>query len=100
MDYSNAWIPMKITDLPIEGLRHIELTVHGDARGFFIERYRVDVFQKHGLPIDFVQENHSRSAPGVLRGLHYQYDPAQAKLVGVVRGRIWDVVVDIRPDSA
>jgi dTDP-4-dehydrorhamnose 3,5-epimerase len=91
---------MKITELPFEGLKLIELVVHGDARGFFVERYRVDVFREHGLPTDFAQENHSRSAPGVLRGLHYQVEPAQSKLVGVARGRIWDVVVDIRPDSA
>lgn len=91
---------MKVSDLAIDGLKHIELTVHGDARGFFVERYRVDVFRANGLPTDFAQENHSRSAPGVLRGLHYQYDPAQSKLVGVARGRIWDVVVDIRPDSS
>lgn len=90
---------MKITDLPFEGLKLIELVVHGDARGFFVERYRVDVFRESGLPTDFAQENHSRSAPGVLRGLHYQTEPAQAKLIGVVRGRIWDVVVDIRADS-
>lgn len=91
---------MKITDLPIEGLRLVELVVHGDARGFFVERYRADVFRAHGLPTEFVQENHSRSAPGVLRGLHYQTDPAQGKLIGVTRGRIWDVVVDIRHDSS
>jgi dTDP-4-dehydrorhamnose 3,5-epimerase len=90
---------MKIIDLPFEGLKLIELVVHGDARGFFVERFRVDVFREHGLPTDFAQENHSRSAPGVLRGLHYQVDPAQGKLIGVVRGRIWDVVVDIRTDS-
>jgi dTDP-4-dehydrorhamnose 3,5-epimerase len=90
---------MKIIDLPFEGLKLIELAVHGDARGFFVERYRVDQFRELGLPIEFAQENHSRSAPGVLRGLHYQTDPAQGKLIGVVRGRIWDVVVDIRADS-
>lgn len=90
---------MNVTDLPLEGLRLIELVVHGDARGFFIERYRVDDFRAHGLPTEFAQENHSRSAPGVLRGLHYQVDPAQAKLIGVTSGSIWDVVVDIRADS-
>lgn len=91
---------MIVTDLPLEGLRLIELTVHGDARGFFVERYREDVFARHGLPIEFAQENHSRSAPGVLRGLHYQVEPAQGKLVGVARGRIWDVAVDVRPTSS
>ena len=91
---------MKIIDLPLDGLKLIELVVHGDVRGFFVERFRVDVFREHGLPVEFAQENHSRSAPGVLRGLHYQQDPAQAKLIGVARGRIFDAVVDIRPDSA
>jgi len=57
-------------------------------------------FREHGINATFVQDNHSRSAPGVLRGLHYQHAPAQGKLIGVVRGRIWDVVVDIRPGSA
>jgi dTDP-4-dehydrorhamnose 3,5-epimerase len=90
---------MKVTRLDLEGLLLIELTVHADARGFFIERFRLDRFQESGLPTSFVQDNHSRSAPRVLRGLHYQYDPAQGKLISVMRGRIWDVVVDIRPDS-
>jgi dTDP-4-dehydrorhamnose 3,5-epimerase len=91
---------MKIVDLPFEGLKRIDLVVHGDARGFFVERYRVDVFAAHELPTAFAQENHSRSAPGVLRGLHYQVDPPQSKLIGVARGRIWDVVVDLRARSA
>jgi dTDP-4-dehydrorhamnose 3,5-epimerase len=90
---------MKVTRLDLEGLLLIELTVYSDARGFFIERFRLDRFREIGLPTNFVQDNHSRSAPRVLRGLHYQYDPAQGKLIGVTRGRIWDVVVDIRPDS-
>ncbi|MDA1183709.1 MAG: dTDP-4-dehydrorhamnose 3,5-epimerase [Acidobacteria bacterium] len=90
---------MRVTPLDLDGLRLIELKVWGDARGFFVERYRTDAFDAHGLPTTFVQDNHSRSAPGVLRGLHYQQSPWQRKLVGVVRGRIWDVVVDIRPDS-
>ena len=91
---------MKVTRLEIEGLALIELKVHGDARGFFTERFQRARFADAGLPTDFVQDNHSRSAPGVLRGLHYQHTPAQGKLIGVVRGRIWDVVVDIRPHSA
>jgi dTDP-4-dehydrorhamnose 3,5-epimerase len=85
--------------LALEGLRLVELTVHGDERGFFAERFHLAQFQAAGLPTRFVQDNHSRSAPGVLRGLHYQHTPAQGKLIGVTRGRIWDVVVDIRPHS-
>lgn len=90
---------MNVQDCPLEGLKLIELKVHGDKRGFFVERYNEDKFSDAGLPTSFAQDNHSRSAPSVLRGLHYQYTPAQGKLVGVVNGRIWDVAVDIRPDS-
>lgn len=85
--------------LPIDGLVLVRLGINGDERGFFTERFKRSEFVDAGLPADFVQDNHSRSAPGVLRGLHYQYDPAQGKLVGVTRGRIWDVAVDIRPGS-
>ena len=90
---------MKVHAVELKGVMLVDLAVHGDARGFFVERYQEDKFRAHGLPTRFVQDNHSRSAPGVLRGLHYQTNPSQGKLVGVVRGRIWDVVVDIRPDS-
>jgi dTDP-4-dehydrorhamnose 3,5-epimerase len=90
---------VKITDLELPGLKLVELKVHGDARGFFVERYRSADFTAHGIPNHFIQDNHSRSAPGVLRGLHYQVRPAQGKLVGVTRGRIWDVAVDIRHGS-
>ena len=90
---------LKITPLEIKGLTLIELALHGDHRGFFVERFQRATFEAHGLPTVFAQDNHSRSAPGVLRGLHYQHTPAQGKLVGVIRGRIWDVAVDIRPDS-
>lgn len=90
---------MKFTSLEIPGLVLVELKLHGDSRGFFVERFRQDAFSEAGLPSVFAQDNHSRSAPGILRGLHYQTDPAQGKLVGVIRGRIWDVAVDIRPES-
>lgn len=90
---------MKVTDLELPGLRLVQLAVHGDKRGFFVERFNEATYKENGLPTRFAQDNHSRSAPGVLRGLHYQYSPAQGKLVGVVNGRIWDVVADIRPDS-
>jgi dTDP-4-dehydrorhamnose 3,5-epimerase len=90
---------MNLTALEPPGLVRIELALRRDARGFFVERFNRETFRQFGLPADFVQDNHSRSAPGVLRGLHYQFDPPQGKLVGVTRGRIWDVAVDIRPDS-
>jgi dTDP-4-dehydrorhamnose 3,5-epimerase len=90
---------MKVTRLDIEDVLLIELAVYGDARGFFVERFQIERFREHGLPTELVQDNHSRSAPGVLRGLHYQHTPSQGKLIGVTRGRIWDVAVDIRPDS-
>ena len=89
----------KVEWLPIEGLALVKREIYGDERGFFSERFKASEFAAAGLPTKFVQDNHSRSAPGVLRGLHYQYSPAQGKLVGVTRGRIWDVAVDIRADS-
>ena len=90
---------MKLRECPIEGLKVIELAVHGDARGFFVERYHRQKLADLGLDVDFVQDNHSRSAPNILRGLHYQHTPPQGKLVGVTRGAVWDVAVDIRPNS-
>ena len=90
---------MNIIDGDIEGLKIVELALHGDARGFFVERYSEAKFAEEGLPTQWSQDNHSRSAPGVLRGLHWQSNPAQGKLVGVSRGTVWDVAVDIRPDS-
>jgi dTDP-4-dehydrorhamnose 3,5-epimerase len=90
---------MKITDLPLHGLKLIELKIHGDSRGFFVERFREDIFRAHGILAHFPQNNQSRSAPGVVRGMHFQSDPPQGKTVSVARGAIWDVVVDIRPDS-
>ena len=90
---------MQVTHLDLKGLALIDLTLHQDSRGFFVERFQRERFREQGLPSNFMQDNHSRSAPRVLRGLHYQIQPAQAKLVGVIRGRIWDVCVDIRHDS-
>lgn len=90
---------MKFANLGLQGMVLIELTARRDDRGFFFERFQVPAFRNAGLPTQFVQDNHSRSLPRVLRGLHYQHTPAQGKLVGVIRGRIWDVSVDIRPDS-
>jgi len=90
----------KVTPLALSGLLLVEGKLWCDERGFFAERFHVAGFEALGLPTSFAQDNHSRSIPGVLRGLHYQDTPPQGKLVGVVRGRIWDVAVDIRPESA
>jgi dTDP-4-dehydrorhamnose 3,5-epimerase len=90
---------MRILDTGLAGLKRVQLKIHGDSRGFFVERFKESVFAEAGMPTHFVQDNHSRSAPGILRGVHYQTGPAQGKLVGCVRGRIWDVSVDLRADS-
>ena len=83
----------------LEGPILIEPTVHGDPRGFFQETYRKSVFAELGIHEDFVQDNHSRSARGVVRGIHYQLEPGQAKLVRCARGAVFDVVVDLRRGS-
>jgi dTDP-4-dehydrorhamnose 3,5-epimerase len=85
------------TSLP--GVLLIEPEVFGDDRGFFMETYRLDAFRAAGISASFVQDNHSRSARGVLRGLHYQEPNAQGKLVRCTRGAIFDVAVDIRRGS-
>jgi dTDP-4-dehydrorhamnose 3,5-epimerase len=91
---------MKITPLAIPDVLLIEPRVFGDARGFFFESYHEEkFFQATGIRKPFVQDNHSRSTHGVLRGLHYQIQQPQAKLVRVVRGAVFDVAVDIRRSS-
>lgn len=92
---------MKATPTAIPDVMVIEPKVFGDARGFFYESFNQQVFNEAtGTNFEFVQDNHSRSSKGVLRGLHYQLPPhAQGKLVRVVRGAVWDVAVDIRKDS-
>ncbi|WDH82202.1 dTDP-4-dehydrorhamnose 3,5-epimerase [Paenibacillus urinalis] len=92
---------MDITPLYLEGASIIEPKVHGDHRGFFMESYNEETFKKKGIQHNFVQDNHSLSAEsGVLRGLHYQLNPkAQTKLVRVISGAIYDVIVDIRKNS-
>ncbi|MBI5936854.1 MAG: dTDP-4-dehydrorhamnose 3,5-epimerase [Betaproteobacteria bacterium] len=85
------------TDLPEVIL--LEPKVFGDDRGFFMESYNKRVLAEAGIQHDFVQDNHSRSAKGVLRGLHYQLQQAQGKLVRVVAGRVFDVAVDLRKSS-
>ena len=77
----------------------IEAVAHGDDRGFLVEAFREDRWRELGVDARFVQENHSRSRGGILRGLHFQLRPGQAKLVRCIRGAIWDVAVDLRRDS-
>ena len=91
---------IKVTKAPIEGLYVIEPTVHGDSRGYFMETYNYNDMKEHGLDMVFVQDNQSKSSKGVLRGLHYQIKHPQGKLVRVIRGRVFDVAVDIRKNSS
>ncbi|MGI9150422.1 MAG: dTDP-4-dehydrorhamnose 3,5-epimerase [Limnohabitans sp.] len=94
-------MPYQVTTTPIEGVLVLEPKVFGDARGFFFESFNArDFEQATGLKETFVQDNHSKSAKGVLRGLHYQVQHAQGKLVRVTHGAVFDVAVDIRKDSA
>ncbi len=91
---------MRIEPTIIDGCFVVELTPIGDGRGVFLETYREDVFASYGIHTRFVQTNQSMSRQHVLRGLHFQRPPkAQSKLVRVVQGEIWDVMVDLRPDS-
>lgn len=91
---------MNVIQGELPGLLILEPRVWGDARGFFMESYNEKVFREaSGLKLDFVQDNHSRSARGVLRGMHYQMQQPQGKLVRVVSGRVWDVAVDMRRNS-
>jgi dTDP-4-dehydrorhamnose 3,5-epimerase len=92
---------MKVTPLSIPDVLLIEPSVFEDARGFFFECFREDVFKKEtSLNVSFVQENHSKSSQGILRGLHYQLPPhAQGKLVRVIQGEVLDIAVDIRESS-
>jgi dTDP-4-dehydrorhamnose 3,5-epimerase len=90
---------MQRLETRLDGLVLLEPQVHGDARGFFVETFRADVAEAHGIPLQFVQDNHSRSRKGTLRGIHFQTRPGQGKLVRVARGVVWDVVVDLRRES-
>ena len=91
---------MRVHPTPIDGLVLVEPAVFHDERGFFTESFNRRVFNETlGLDLDFVQDNHSRSRQGVLRGLHYQLGQPQGKLLRVLRGRIFDVAVDLRRDS-
>ena len=90
---------IKVTKCEIEGLYVIEPTVFGDNRGYFMETYNQNDFHEAGLDMVFVQDNQSMSTKGVLRGLHFQKQYPQGKLVRVVRGTVFDVAVDLRADS-
>ena len=90
---------IKVTNCPIKGLYIIEPAVHGDARGYFMETYNQRDMEEAGLDMVFVQDNQSLSVKGVLRGLHFQKRYPQGKLVRVIRGRVFDVAVDLRAGS-
>ncbi len=90
---------MKIIKTPLPGVVMLEPDLHGDSRGFFFETYREDTLKEAGISECFVQDNHSRSTRGVLRGLHYQLIRPQGKLVRVARGSVFDVAVDVRTGS-
>ena len=90
---------IKVTNCDIEGLKVIEPTVFGDERGYFMETYNYNDFKEAGIDLQFVQDNQSMSKKGVLRGLHFQKQFPQDKLVRVVRGEVFDVAVDLRPNS-
>ncbi|MFK7857357.1 MAG: dTDP-4-dehydrorhamnose 3,5-epimerase family protein, partial [Granulosicoccus sp.] len=87
---------MKIIDTSLDDVKIIEPRVFGDERGFFLESWNQQMFADNGLPSQFVQDNHSRSQQGVLRGLHYQIRNPQGKLVRVTQGEVFDVAVDMR----
>ena len=90
---------IKVTKCPIEGLYIIEPTVFGDDRGYFMETYSLRDMEEAGLTMNFVQDNQSMSVKGVLRGLHFQKEHPQGKLVRVIKGRVFDVAVDLRTGS-
>ena len=90
---------MDVVSLELLGLKLIKPNVHRDARGFFLEAYRASAYADHGIDVNFIQDNHSSSQKGTLRGMHWQRYPGQAKLVRVTAGKIFDVAVDVRSGS-
>jgi len=92
-------VPFTFKPCPIKGLWEIEPRVFGDSRGYFFEAYSERDFKRAGLSMNFVQDNQSRSTKGVLRGLHFQKQHPQGKLVRVIEGEVFDAAVDIRPNS-
>lgn len=91
---------MKVIETALAGVLIIEPKVFGDHRGFFLESFQVERYCAAGIDLSFVQDNHSRSQRGVLRGLHFQRNRPQGKLVSVSRGAVYDVAVDINPNSS
>lgn len=87
---------MNVIENPLPGVLLIEPKVFGDQRGFFLETFQADRYRQAGMELDFVQDNLSHSTAGVLRGLHYQLNYPQGKLVSVISGEVFDVAVDIR----
>ena len=90
---------MKFVETPLKDVYVLEPKVFGDQRGFFLETWNREAFRMAGFDLDFVQDNHSRSARGILRGLHYQTEHTQGKLVRVTSGEVFDVAVDLRQSS-
>jgi dTDP-4-dehydrorhamnose 3,5-epimerase len=90
---------MKFVETPLRDVYLLEPKVFGDERGFFLETWNVEAFRQAGFDLNFVQDNHSRSTQGILRGLHYQTEHTQGKLVRVTSGEVFDVAVDLRRDS-
>jgi dTDP-4-dehydrorhamnose 3,5-epimerase len=90
---------MKVEATPLKGVVLLEPRVFGDSRGFFLESWNAGTFREAGLDLDFIQDNHSRSTRGILRGMHYQTEHTQGKLVRVTAGAVFDAVVDLRRSS-
>lgn len=90
---------MKFEETPLSGVYLVQPEVFGDQRGFFLESWNREAFRQEGFDMDFVQDNHSRSKRGILRGMHYQTRHTQGKLVRVTAGEVFDAVVDLRRDS-
>ena len=90
---------ISVTTCDIEGLKIIEPSVYGDERGYFMETYNYKDYKEVGIDMEFVQDNQSSSSKGVLRGLHFQINYPQDKLVRVINGEVFDVAVDLRPES-
>tara|TARA_B110000879_G_scaffold193285_1_gene260030 strand:+ start:689 stop:1237 length:549 start_codon:yes stop_codon:yes gene_type:complete len=90
---------MKFVETPLQDVYLIEPTIFGDQRGFFMETWNIETFREAGFDLNFVQDNHSRSSHGILRGLHFQTEHTQGKLVRVTSGEVFDVAVDLRSHS-
>jgi dTDP-4-dehydrorhamnose 3,5-epimerase len=90
---------MKVVDTSIPDVKIIEPKVFGDERGFFLETFRDDWFKENIADVTFIQDNHSKSSQGILRGMHYQLEQTQGKLVRVISGEVYDVAIDMRKNS-